>query len=219
VSDACEWLDRRGLLEEERGHPIGAHLNGCTACRERHAEIERLRADLRAGPADEARPRPSWEQAVWRTIDGRRRRPRLWWLAIPIAAAAALVLYIGLHAGEPSQLALLVRPEKGPAAARIRGPVGVGDVLVVEATGVRDAGELRLYRDDAGLVARCATASPCLRRADRLSARFPIPSIGRYRILLVTGPAPAPGGSLDEDLAALTRAGLPVRLAAPIEIW
>jgi hypothetical protein len=219
MSDACDWLERRGLLEEERGQSIAAHLEGCPACRERHADIERLRAALRAGPSAEVGPRLHWEQRVWRRLEAPRPRPSLWWLAIPAAAAAVIALFVGLRGGEPPQLALLVHPEKGPDPVRIRGPVGVGDLLVVEATGVRGAAELRLYRDDAGLVARCSSSPPCTRRGSHLSARFPIPAVGRYRALVITGPAPAPSGSLDQDLAALTRAAIPVERAPPVEIW
>jgi hypothetical protein len=214
----CAWLLGEGLLAEERGEPISAHLERCPACRQLHGEIAALRATL--GTVPQPGPPDGWQRAVWSRVD-RRRRPRLMlaWLAVPLAAAAALLLLV--RPRPEAALALAVHFEHDAERARTRGDLAVGDRLVVEATGLSGGAELRVYRDDAGLVFRCDGPPACQRRGQRLAGAFQIPAIGRYRVVLLTGRSPltAPRGSLDEDLAAAEGAGAELKQAAPVEVW
>jgi hypothetical protein len=214
--DRCDWLKREGLLAEERGESIAAHLEGCADCQQYHAQINELRADL--GKIVVPGPPERWQQLVWQRIDRSRSARRLvLWFALPVAAAAALLIVVLRPREEAATGPLLaVAFEHDPQRPRTRGDVAVGDALRVNAT-VREPAELRVYREGT-LAFRCAGPPACERRGDQLSLRWTIPAVGRYRVILVAASAPAPK-SLDEDAAAATAAGVLWRESDPIEIW
>lgn len=227
---ACDWLRREGVGAEERGEVavVTAHLEGCADCREDHAAIDRVRADLARLPAPA--PQRDWQRQVWATIE-KRRKPRWWRLALPIAlplagAAAMAGLLLRTPAPPPETGVLLaVHFEPNPTRARTRGPgdAAVGDLVVLEAAGIdAPVAELRVYRDDAGLVFQCGAATPCQRQGGKLLARFQIPAIGHYRAFVLTARTPLPpaSGTLDADLAAVARQpDARYRAADGFEIW
>jgi hypothetical protein len=75
-----DWIGERrtGILPEERGRELDAHLASCAACRTVSARLGRLVALLEVFPAPASLPGPS-----------RRRR---WWPAVAAAALAALAV-------------------------------------------------------------------------------------------------------------------------------
>jgi hypothetical protein len=167
------------------------------------------------------------------------RPPRPWrrWtlaLAAPVLAAAAIVIVVrrstttapserAAATGAADDVVLAYAFEPNPNRPRTRGEVAVGDTIVFSARNLQAAlAELRVYRDDGGLVLRCSTAPPCVRSGTDLRARLAIPAIGRYRALIATAPAPlpAPTGVMDDDLAALAHtSGAVWRWAESIDIW
>jgi hypothetical protein len=93
-----------------------------------------------------------------------------------------------------------------------------GDVLEVQArTGGAAHAEVRVYldggRDDGGageaLLLRCTDQAPCSRRGDDIAASLRLDQRGHYRLVFLHGPQPlpAPGASLDDDLARARAAG------------
>jgi hypothetical protein len=214
--DRCDWLEREGLLAEERGEPIAHHLDGCADCQQRHAQIAQLRADL--GRIEVVGPPERWQAMVWQRIDrsATARRKIVLWFALPVAAAAALLIFVirrpVVETGDPL---LAVAFEHDPQRPRTRGDVAVGDSLRIDGT---SAAELRVYREGT-LAFRCDGPPACSRVANKLSVRWTIPAIGHYRVVLLAGAVPAPGKSLDEDAAAATTAGAVWRESDPIEIW
>jgi hypothetical protein len=123
-----------------------------------------------------------------------------------------------------------MRFQQGAAAVRGRGEVAAGDQMILSADRVHaQIAELRVYRDDAGLVFRCsgrseepgATAS-CTRDGTHLAARFVLPAVGRYRVLIVSAHAalPALPGSFDGDVGVLAAtAGVSYQLGDTVEVW
>jgi hypothetical protein len=243
---ACTWLRDHGLLAQERGAggvvsaqpspEVAAHLATCHACTQLYAEIGKLRAQIADLPAPG--PPSGWQRAVWARIEAKkeaktRSRFITWIFAIgaPLAAAAAILIVVRSGRGpqpvtEPAgALVLAYHFESDPQRARTRGNVAVGDAIIFETKGAglaQPVAELRVYRDDAGIVLRCGTEAPCERQGDRLRARFTIPAIGRYRAMIVTAAQalPAPAGVLDDDLAAIARTpGAKWQWAETIEIW
>ena len=170
-----------------------------------------------------------WEQAVFAKIAAREtsgaRRSR-WWLSLSAAGIAVLfVVVLSLRSsppeGDPRPI-LAVRFQAGADRLRTEGQPTVGSSLLIEVAAIREPNaELRVYRDDVGLVLRCSTASPCRRRGDKLEARWTIPAIGRYRVMVAAGAAalPQPSGSYDQDAAALTAAGGHWKLEELFEVW
>jgi hypothetical protein len=223
------WLRGQGVLAEERGQSIEDHLQACPACQQLHGEIDQLRRSLGRLPATE--PAPGWQRSVFARIAeahqprGLRRVMRLLPVIAPLMAAAALALvFFARGSGAPAGLSM--RFEKGEAAVRSRSEVAAGDAVVVEASGVHTAvAEVRVYRDDAGLVFRCAgdvPAAGCARDGAHMRARLVLPAVGRYRVLLVSAPAalPALSGSFDADVGVM--AGVPgasFQQADAFDVW
>jgi hypothetical protein len=242
----CTWLREQGLLAEEQAPAdptiaaaLAQHLAGCPACARLHAEIGQLRGSL--GRLTAPPPPDGWQRAVWRRIDAKQKTNlRVRWqkwavgIAAPLAAAALILIVVQALRVRPAAVAvapseaivLAYTFEPDPNRPRTRGgDVAVGDAVNFHAAAAGElplATELRVYRDDAGIVLRCSTEPPCERRGKHLSARLVLSAIGRYRGMIVTapGPLPAPSGFLDDDLAALAQTpGAVWRWANTIDIW
>jgi hypothetical protein len=220
---ACDWLDREGLLQRERGLPIQDHLAGCERCRQRLAEYERLATTLTEAPE----PPAHWETRVWARIAEREQAPRrrrapVWVLAVAVAGAACLAL-IFLRPGPDgagSAVMLAMHVERASNAPVLRGEGN--SVVRVEASQVRARHvELRVYRDDNTLVARCTTEPPCVRAGELFTASVPAPAAGRYRAVLFTSesPLPPPAGSYELDDAAARAAGATPHATEAAEVW
>jgi hypothetical protein len=218
---SCDRFERERLADV--GDAAGdEHLATCASCRAaagRYARVAGLVAD-----AGRERPLPDgWdERLLARLVTDRRRRPR--WIvpaaAVAVVAAAAVAALLLWPDPGPPSVALAARIEEGAGGRRAAVP-RPGDRVAIDArTGRWRHAELRLYRNDRELAARCADAPPCRRDGDRLSATFALDAVGRYRVLLVVGNdrAPEPSGAgLDADATAAAGGG-EVRLGAPIDV-
>jgi hypothetical protein len=221
----CDRFDARELLRQERGEPPDPHQGTCAECQQRLARTEALRQALGQIPIEKSTT--SWEQAVWGRIatGGRKPQRRRLWVGLPVLlAVAGVILLVRSPGRSPDGTApvLALAFEAGPERLRSGGPA-VGATVVVDGTTVQhEHAELRIYRDDAGLLLRCSTEPPCQRRDGRLGARFTIPAIGRYRVLLLQAPVPlpAPGSDgYDRDVAAVTRVQSSVHVEQSFEVW
>lgn len=179
---------------------------------------ERIAAAL-ARRGQRHRARADFDERLWAAIDqqappvaGRRRRGSLAAAGIALAAAA-VVLIVALRADRGGQrapvpeLAVEIVPGSGPA--RRSTAAQPGDRVRVTAAWRAPHVELRLYRGDRVLVARCSTEPPCRRDGGALTATVPLPSAGDYHLVVLTAPAPLPepAGDLDGDVAAAIEAG------------
>lgn len=187
--------------------------------------LERRLAALHA----DASPPPDWEARVWARIareEDRARSPSRWrWLAaaLPLGAAAVAGLFVYLRGAstvQPVEPGLEIAIHQGGERVRGRAPAA-GDVLVVRAgTGGAARAEVRVYRGDGELVARCGDGPGCRREGDLVEARVELPSPGEYRGLLLFSaePIPPPAGSLDADVAAARAAGARFELSPPVVV-
>jgi len=151
------------------------------------------------------------------------------WQPLALAAAAVLLVIIGLSAslrlrGSPAVAALRLDVSVLQGAGGLRGgEAKPGDrlSLVAEVGQVRYA-ELRVFREERQLIFRCPPeSSSCQRQAMRLEAQAPLPSVGRYQVLLAVSerPLPPPTGSFAEDSAALLNSGAKLQVSTPIQVW
>ncbi len=169
-------------------------------------------------------PPPDWQARVWARIAAsrpRRSRRSLW---VGGAAAAAVVLlgaYLTWRTWPLTERPTLIARVQTHQDSAVRGDMPhPGDQLLVDADIARvHHAELRLYRDDHALMARCSNEPPCTLSGRRLRAEFTLPSAGRYRALLLLSPTPLPPptGSLDGDVAKAVDAT--VLTSATITVW
>jgi hypothetical protein len=228
MTETCDRFEREWVDDPDHA-AAREHLPACAACRAAAARYRRV-AEMIEG-AGATRPMPDgWDVRLLARLDAdRRRRPR--WIApaamagvAAMAAAAALLLRRPEPAPAPpgQAVALAVRVEAGAGSQRASSMPRPGDRLAVDARAGRwRHAELRLYRSDRELVARCSDAPPCQRDGDRLSAMFPLGAAGRYRVLLIAGDAPAPapaGAGLDADAAAVPPGAGELRIGEPIDV-
>jgi hypothetical protein len=222
----CDQYRRLGLLAEERGAGADRHRDQCADCGALAAEIDGIKRLLAGAPA--ADQGPEWQRAVWRRIEASRPRGLRGWMVVPAVALAALVLVFWLRR-EPPLLTpegplLAMRFEAGADRPRVRGgEATVGSEAVFELrVGRAASAELRVYRDDAGLLLRCSDRPPCRREGTKLTARWRVPAVGSYRVLGISGDAAveAPSGVYDSDLARLMGADPGLRHAIQtFEVW
>jgi hypothetical protein len=205
--------DQLWLLARERSERSGLLLDPV-----RVAQYERLDALLAALPALD--PPVGWEARVLAKLPRDAFAP--WKQRWAPALAAGLVAMVGAGAyfasragREPtdlpsarSPLSMMVTP--GGVANR-GGTPAVGDTLEVKFE-LSEPGELRVYRADGPLVARCPGGAGCGeatvdgRRV--LTAKVPVAEVGTYRAVAFTGTVPPPTGQgLNADLIAADRAG------------
>jgi hypothetical protein len=228
----CDRFEREGLLRLEQGLPLDPHFDTCERCLAARAEYEWLQGGMRDLDRTQTgrtqTGRTDWQARAWAGIaraEERRapwRRWRTWLLAAPLAAAAAAVLVLVLSGRgtehEGPLLAYAVRAPAPGAEPMRGGHARPGDVLDVQAsTGGAVHAELRVYRDggrdDGGagqaLLVRCTDQAPCSRRGDDIAASVRLDQRGHYWLVFLHGPQPlpAPGASLDDDLARARAAG------------
>lgn len=116
------FAGRDGSLAETRRAALAEHLATCAACRQLQENLAAAVESWRAGERAVAVPDAEVE---WREVRRRLRRaaapvrrpPLLW--AVPLGAAAAVVLGLGLHHefGAPGTTAARVAAAVPPAAA------------------------------------------------------------------------------------------------------
>jgi hypothetical protein len=148
--------------------------------------------------------------AATQDVATQRRR----WLArragVPIAlAATALAVLLWRTGNGPGEkpapalaLSAEVVPRVGTRAARAAGEAALGDRLRVEQRDLGD-GELRIYRDDREVVARCVAGTCRRSAAGRLELELELTAPGSYRaVWLQPAPRSAAQGALEADLAA-----------------
>lgn len=210
----------------------------CTAARpaRNHRRTVALRHEL--GRLTAPASAPHWEQAVFARIaegEGQGRRAGRWWLSLPVLGGALLLALLVWPRGSspdrsPPELAgpmLTLRFQASEAPEdRLRG-AGPGEAKVGALMEIRAAAlvgkqrELRVYQDDRGLLMRCSDAPPCQIQDQALLARWKIPAIGRYRIVVLGGLASAPPstGKYESDLAALKAQEQIQVLEETVEVW
>jgi hypothetical protein len=146
-----------------------------------------------------------------------RSRRRWWLVAVPLAAAAAALLYWNLHRRGGAEIALHVEVRAGDSVRRAGDAPAVGDHIVARVV-LDEPGELRIYRNDVALMARCPGHRACgaPRKVDggeELSVDLPMTARGEYRALVIAGVRDLPlTGSLDGDARAARERG--ARVAA-----
>jgi len=106
----------RGELDATRDANVHAHLEACKPCRAAYDEAASVRDWIRAAAAAEEREFPALVKAhVWETIRSAPPSRLAWlrsgwrpWLAVPVAAALALAVYVevpGIHGAPPAGIA------------------------------------------------------------------------------------------------------------------
>ena len=225
--DRYDAEDEAWLLARERGEERAPPAPDRPVV---YARIAALIAEM--SPADKPtaiRAPQGWERRALAAIDAeersrpaaRKRRLVLAAVAVGVlaAAAVAVILIAPDHRVRSPMLALEFR-----AGGELNrgGPAAVGDVLIVRGE-LPEAGELRLYREPDGLVARCPGDEGC-RVQSRGTGRSMVMEVrlaapGHYRAVLFAGsPLPPPTGSLEGDLAAATAAPGVTAVTKPLEV-
>jgi hypothetical protein len=219
----CDRFEAEAVLLLERGLPLHEHFSACPDCLAAQAFYDRLRQRL-AAVGDKGQPPVGWRAGVWERIEQRRgpRRWRPWWGLVPAALAASLAAVLLVRTPEPAPPVFL-RAEivAGPSVQR-GDEAKPGDSLRLTAStgGARHA-ELRVYRNDAELVLRCSTESPCSRKGADLEATVVLDGIGRYQPLFLFSKSPLPQAStqgLDADTEAALTAGAEIELGKEIVV-
>jgi hypothetical protein len=162
-----------------------------------------------AVPPSAPAPRPPQRRPIYR-----------WAIAGTLIAAAAVVLLVLLRPQprpDTSELEVAIRH-----GASVRGDsteATPGDRLIIRAR-PRGAGELRVYRADGPLVARCPGAANCSTSADgEHSMEVTLDAPGQYHVLLVIGMSgDSPGGTMNDYLQATRTANARVVLHPPIDV-
>ena len=131
------------------------------------------------------------------------RRGVLVYLAPILAAAAALPLFLLSKRDDGGPLEFAYEIEQGGPTAR--GSVHVGDVLRSTVRGERHRA-LWVYFEGHELVAACPSDARCNNDGNDMVLRLTLKQRGEYTVVALGSddaiPPPAPGGTLDEQLAA-----------------
>jgi hypothetical protein len=214
---ASERAESDWLLARE--HDPSAVAPSAAVARD-YAELEGMLATLPPGLPDDP-----WKDEVRKAAAALAEPPLLWWrrrvfrwtlgAGVAAAAAAAILVWVLRPPAAPeSELTVAIHRvggvRSGPEAVRI------GDRLTVEAH-PRDAAELRVYRLDGSLVARCPSGPGCARAAPgELLIEGTLDAPGRYRVVLFVGVH----GPLPDDMeTAVTEAHRrDARVVSPSEI-
>lgn len=187
-----------------------------------HAELEDLLGELPPDASDER-----WQDEVSRLAASsvaparppQRRRVYRWALGGTLVAAAAVAAVVLRPRPRPraGELEVAIRPGD-PARGDSREAV-VGDRLVIRAR-PRGAGDLRVYRADGALVARCPDGPGCTTPAHgehAIDVRLDAPV--QYHVILVDGlTGDLPGRTMDAYLDAARAANARIVTYPPIEV-
>lgn len=215
----CDRFETEGLLQLERGEPLGEHFATCPDCLQARAAYERLRQDL-AGVGTDGEPPAGWEARVWARIEEKKRRPRWIWFLAPVGAAALAATLFFAVPRTPSAPSLVQEVIAGGPARRSAG-ARPGDRLDLRAeTAGSPQAELRIYRNRRDLVLRCPGDPSCKSEGGELRTSFTFLSVGDYQAVLVHGPEPLPppGKGLDADAGAAFARGAQVLLGEEISV-
>ena len=185
-----------------------------------YAEIEDLLGNLPLPPIDER-----WHDDVLRAAAATVPRPRPWWRTAvfrwttgvgAVAAAATAVVLLVPQKPLPE---LEVATHDGPAMRGDAGEVKVGDTLNVIAR-PDGAADLRVYRSDGKLVARCPDGPHCRTgNHGELTIEAVLDAPLQYQVILVAGmPGALPNATMDAYLEAATAAGVHPAMPRAIDV-
>jgi hypothetical protein len=167
-------LAAAGALEGRERDEMLAHIERCRRCREEHAELSAVVAAIQSDPLRSAEPDlplavlvARVEREVERALVTRERRPRVWLVALPAAAAVVAVALV-----TPKVVARF-RGEAPPARAAIppaeTTPLVSEDALRrIERNLARERAARYLSQAGEVLVAVAATGSDCDRKDGKL---------------------------------------------------
>lgn len=155
-------------------------------------------------------PTPGWESGVWVRIERRRRVHRLGALVLAVMAGGAGAWLtrrsavdakagVGVHA----ELQGALRPD-GSAPLHARWRVSF------------EGAELRVYRNELGVVHRCPGSPGCTDAAGGGMLTMPLGAPGEYRALVFSRPARGVGPTLRDDLEAARARGEQVEMSASL---
>ncbi|MEM7353995.1 MAG: hypothetical protein AAF657_24550 [Acidobacteriota bacterium] len=229
---ACRRFEQEGLLQLELGEEVDEHFATCPDCRAQKAAYADLTRRLEALGAEDAPP-AGWQDEVRRRIARApaaeaKPRSRYRWAGAALAAAAVVALAILIPpVGGPADLTLRSTVERGDATFRGAEAAQPGDSLRLAATSdPTQYLELRVYRNERQLVARCVAApraspsgqAPCRQQDDTASLELLLDAVGRYQPVLLAAaePLPTPIGDLDADCGAVLTAGGKIELGDEI---
>jgi hypothetical protein len=187
-----------------------------------HAELEDLLGNLPAGASVE-----SWHDEVLRLATSsaapsrppRRRRAYRWAIAGALVAAAAVAAVVLIPRPRPRAGGLEVAIRPGDPARGDSTEAVVGDHVVIRAR-PRGTGDLRVYRADGVLVARCPDGPGCITAAHgehAIDVRLDAPV--QYHVILVDGlTGDLPGQTMDAYLDAARAANARIVTYPPIDV-
>lgn len=187
-----------------------------------YAELDELLGSLPAGPSDER-----WHDEVLRLARASVTPPRPWWRRLAVrwtaglafAGAAAAAIALMLRPPQPAGGELQVAIHHGDETRGDAREAAVGDRLVVRAR-PRGPSELRVYRVDGPLVARCPAGPGCTTAApDEHAVEITLEAPVQHHVILVVGAsAPLPEGTMNAYLDAARAAGARVVTSRPIDV-
>ena len=234
----CERFEQEALPDWEAGLPLDAHFESCEDCLEAQRSYEALRTAL--GELPVAEPRLDWKERVRRGIEDspaasapaplarRTWIPQL--LAAGLAALAVLWFFVPRLLDHPA-LPEIVSLEHQILSSNDSSRNALAPPVNVRFVGLSAAPfrELRLYRNESVLVARCQAQSSsqeaqdvvCEGDGEALRMEVELMAPGRYQSLFLASSEPMsePGGSLDADSRDAIATGVVYELGDLIEIF
>lgn len=169
-----------------------------------HARLEHVLGNLAVEATDE-----SWHDEVLKlAAASTATAPRRWWqwpafrwgaIAATTAAAAVVVLLLLRPRTTAPDRELELEIRRGSVVRGDTREAAVGDHLIIR-TRPRGASELRVYRADGPLVARCPGGPACTNSAaDLYAIDLVLSAPVRYEVILVVGANAAPPESTLDD--------------------
>jgi hypothetical protein len=200
--------DERWLRAREDGSPRPPLSRERAAAYEALTELVRERGRFAPPPSarDELRAALDREQEL-----AGRRRARARWFAIAatgVAAAAVLVLWLGRgRTTDDAFMVIRIEGADGSRSVQLRGDISaaVGERLVVDARHP-ELKELRVYREDRDLVARCPGDRGCAGGGPHWKLTMRFAEAGTYRAIRIDK-AVVPSTGYGDDMVALRKAG------------
>ncbi len=147
---------------------------------------------------------------VWGRILRRQRARRLGALAFAAVVLCGVCLVVLARSGPESAAPRVSVALEG--LLRLDGSTPVHAVWQISYQG----NELRVYRDDLGVLHRCPGFTGCTRTERGGTLELKVDAPGEYRVLVLGRPSTAPGLSLEGDLMAARQRGDPVALSMPL---